>query len=441
MKYSIRSLQKRGTGTWEASFYHRDPVTGKRICTYHTIKARSKQSAERLRDELRVRLELEGTQVATQTRVGELLDSYVDYKADSGTVEASTVKDYRYSANFVRKYIGDVVISDLTTEDVNGMMAAALKEGYAPKSISKPFRLLKQALKDAVMRDVISKNVCDFCTPPRRTKDEINALTRAEATRMLELAKLANPARLALAITLALTTGMRRGEICGLKWSDIDFERSELTVRHALAVCEGGYYLKDPKTHKSRTIPLIPDTASMLKAVREHQEASWRRIGTKAPDYYVCGSTDDADSPYNPALLGKEFKGFCSMNGFECTFHDLRHTFATLMISSGVDVRTVSSYLGHASPAMTLDVYASVDPDAKRAAVGKIQSIYSEPLVRRGVEAVSGSRSYKEPMTDSPLLTQEAPKEKNLALELLMSEKGKDLTDEEKLMLLDLARR
>lgn len=441
MKYTIRNLIKRNEDTWEASFYHRDPITNERVPTYHTIKAKSKQAAERARDELRYELESKGTIAASSTTVSELLQSYIKYKDESGTIEKSTVKDYRYSSNMINKYIGDIMLCDLSIDDVNEMLGHMLKDGYAAKSVCKPFRLLKQALKHAVMRDVLTKNVCDFCTPPRRGQSDINALTRSEANRMLDLARLAQPARLAVAITLALTTGMRRGEICALRWSDVDFDRNELTVRHALGSADGGFYLKDPKTHRARTIPLIDDTAKMLQTIREDQEMAWRRVGSSAPDYFVCGSLDDENKPYNPSILGKEFKTFCAMNGFDCTFHDLRHTFATLMVSSGVDIRTVSSYLGHASPAMTLDVYASVDPDAKRAAVGRIQSIYSQPMVQQGTQMISELHGFNMPMAQSPLLTQDVHKESNPALELLMSDKCKDLSNEEKLLLLDLARR
>lgn len=94
MKYTIRNLIKRNEDTWEASFYHRDPITNERVPTYHTIKAKSKQAAERARDELRYELESKGTIAASSTTVSELLQSYIKYKDESGTIEKSTVKDY-----------------------------------------------------------------------------------------------------------------------------------------------------------------------------------------------------------------------------------------------------------------------------------------------------------------------------------------------------------
>jgi integrase len=96
-------------------------------------------------------------------------------------------------------------------------------------------------------------------------------------------------------------------------------------------------------------------------------------MGVPFGDPYMLGTLGEDDRPYNPTMLSKDFTAFTKMNNFDCSFHDLRHTFATMLIAEGVDVRTVASYLGHASVSMTLDIYADVDPDAKKAAVGKIE--------------------------------------------------------------------
>lgn len=139
------------------------------------------------------------------------MDRFVDYKKESGTIEMSTVSGYRCETRQICKYTGDVELSELTIDVVNRWMASMTADGYAPKSVSKPFRLLKQALNYAVSQDILTKNPCDFCKPPKRAKTPINALPRAERTCMLQMAREAQPDRLGLAIELALTTGMRRG--------------------------------------------------------------------------------------------------------------------------------------------------------------------------------------------------------------------------------------
>ena len=101
-----------------------------------------------------------------------------------------------------------------------------------------------------------------------------------------------------------------------------------------------------------------------------------KRFKLPDADPYILGTQEPESRYYNPTQLGKDFAAFCKMNGFKCTFHDLRHTFATMMIAGGTDVRTVASYLGHANVSMTLDTYADVDPDAKRAAVAKVAEAF-----------------------------------------------------------------
>ena len=175
---------------------------------------------------------------------------------------------------------------------------------------------------------------------------------------------------------------MRRGEVCALRWSDLN-EDGTITVSHALGNGKGGFYVKEPKTGSSaRTIPLTGHMFAMLSAMKSDSERVAREFGLAKSDPYILGTQELESRPYNPTQMGKDFAAFCKMNGFDCTFHDLRHTFATMMIASGTDVRTVASYLGHANVAMTLNTYADVDPDAKRAAVSKVENAFDVDMSR-----------------------------------------------------------
>ena len=378
LKYTSRSLRRRrNTDQWECSLSHTDPLTGETVRTYHTLVAKTQRQAERARDALIVDLELRGGAVGGGVTVRDFMGAFLSYKEKSGTIEPSTVRSYRAEGRLICTYLGNVALADLSVPEVNRWMARMTADGYAPKSVAKPFRLLKQALKWAMSQDLVRKNVCEYCKPPKRVKTPINALDRAERTRMLRLAVAAEATSpLGLAIELALTTGMRRGEVCALRWSDVG-DDGTVTVSHALGNGEGGLYLKEPKTGSSaRTIPLTAHTAAILKAKRADSRRVLAEMGVPAGDPFVLGTQEPESRPYNPTQLGKDFSAFCKMNGFRCTFHDLRHTFATMMIANGCDVRTVASYLSHASVSMTLDTYADVDPEAKRAAVGKVDESF-----------------------------------------------------------------
>ena len=378
LKYTSRSLRRRrNTDQWECSLSHTDPVTGEVVRTYHTLVAKTQRQAERARDALIVDLELRGGAVGGGVTVRDFMGAFLSYEEKSSTIEPSTVRSYRAESRLICTYLGNVALADLSVPEVNRWMANMTANGYAPKSVAKPFRLLKQALKWAMSQDLVRKNVCEYCKPPKRVKTPINALDRAERTRMLKLAVVAEATSpLGLAVELALTTGMRRGEVCALRWSDVG-DDGTVTVSHALGNGEGGFYLKEPKTGSSaRTIPLTAHTAAILKAKRADSRRVLAEMGVPAGDPFVLGTQEPESRPYNPTQLGKDFSAFCKINGFGCIFHDLRHTFATMMIGNGCDVRTVASYLGHASVNMTLDIYTDVDPEAKRAAVGKVDESF-----------------------------------------------------------------
>ncbi|EJU34341.1 site-specific recombinase, phage integrase family [Slackia sp. CM382] len=325
--------------------------------------------------------------MSEQTNFGDRLicdyiDFFVSMKERSGVIERSTVRDYHAVARLIVRYIGTCTVSDVEVMAVSDWMASMVKDGYAPKTCSKAFRLLSQALKFAVGQGAIDKNPCDFCKPPKQMRSRFIALDRAERSRMLYLAR-QDDSPLGFAIEIALTTGMRRGEVCALKWSDFS-SRGTLTVRRALGNAEGGFYIKEPKSLSGiRTIPLASDTNEALGRLKGAFLEANRSEGGASADGYIVGAGESGDQPYNPDRLGRDFAQFCRDNGFECTFRDLRHTFATFMVGAGVDVRTVASLLGHANVAMTLNIYAEADPEAKRRAAGAIERAFDDAAWQR----------------------------------------------------------
>lgn len=380
MKYKSRGLRKRGPNTWQARISHVDPLTGKPVTTYHTIKATSERLAKEKRDELLYRLETGGLAMGEDITIQQFMDSFLEYKVASKTIEPSTIRGYKGETKMMCKYIGAERLCDLTVATVNSWMAKMSEDGYAPKSVSKCFRLLKQALNYAIAQDLLTKNPCNFCKPPKRVKTPINSLSREERSRMLDLARHAQPSALAVAIEIMLTTGVRRGEVCALRWSDFDESKKTITVSHSLGNGEGGFYLKEPKTEEVRTIPLTLHTFEMLRQMQDDLKWMCKKLKVKLEDAFILGTLETESRPYNPTQLGKDFTAFCKMNGFDCTLHDLRHTFATYMIGSGADVRTVADYLGHANPSMTLDIYADVDPEAKMQAVKYIEEAFDDTM-------------------------------------------------------------
>ena len=177
MRYTSRGMRRRrDMDKWEVTLSHKDPITGERMTSYRTVEAKTERQAEKKRDELIMELERKGAAAGSKLLVTEFLDMFLDYKEKAAIVEPSTIRGYRHEVKLVCKYIGDVRLGELRIAEVNEFMAHMTADGYSPKSVAGCFRLLKQALKWAVAQDMLTKNPCDFCKPPKRVKTPINTL-------------------------------------------------------------------------------------------------------------------------------------------------------------------------------------------------------------------------------------------------------------------------
>ena len=167
MKYYTRGVRHRGdTDQWEVRLMHKDPITQEEIFEYHTVTAKTKKQAERKRDEIVYDLERKGGAMHSKLTAAEFLTSFVDYKEKCGIVEPSTIKGYRYEARQISHYIGNELLSELSIATVNNWMAQMIEDGYASKTVTKPFRLLKQALNFAIAQDLLAKTPATSASRP-----------------------------------------------------------------------------------------------------------------------------------------------------------------------------------------------------------------------------------------------------------------------------------
>lgn len=190
----------------------------------------------------------------------------------------------------------------------------------------------------------------------------------AESARTVEL----ELTEVTVAALISIYTGLREGEVCGLQWRDVDIVAGVLWVRRSIGVGDKGSYVKAPKTDKTRDVALPASLAKVLDKWKVHQTLAFAEKGALLrPDHYVIG---DPLGFLCPATVSRGWKLLSTMIGIKGTagrtptFHDLRHTWATMYLAAGGDVKTAASNLGHANAAMTLNVYASCGPEAKRRA-------------------------------------------------------------------------
>ena len=286
-----------------------------------------------------------------------------------GTVRPSTFASY---SGIVRKHLvpvlGRTAIDRLSVNEIAGLLARKRSEGLSPRTSQYILFVLRNALNKAVRWGVATRNVAQLVDAPRVAHRDVNVLSPEEALRLVTAAR-DDP--LEALWVLALSTGLRRGELLGLSWSDIDLERRQLRVTKALQRVAGkGLVLAETKTRRGRRTIVLP--VGTVEALRRHRtlQAEDRRIAGSAwrqSDFVFTsarGTPVDGDN-----LISRPFARLlerCELPPMR--FHDLRHSCASLLLAQGVAPRVVMETLGHSRIAVTLDTYTHVLPALQREA-------------------------------------------------------------------------
>jgi integrase len=229
-------------------------------------------------------------------------------------------------------------------------------------------RTLSKALKQATDDGMILRNAASLIKPPRPRREEIRPLDCEQVGSLFEAAN-SREDRLEALYVVAVTTGMRRGELQGLKWENLDLEAGTLQVRRTLSEPKGGWIFEAPKSGKGRSIRLTRKAVSALKEHRKRQlEERMQKAGLWSDHGLVFSST--IGRPISGGNLNRSFKATLQRAGLpkSTRFHDLRHTCATLLLRQGVNPKYVQELLGHADISLTLNVYSHILPDMGDAA-------------------------------------------------------------------------
>lgn len=354
----------RADGRWRASYVGSD---GKRHYLHGATKAEVREKlAAALRDKA------SGLFVAGPSQtVAEFLANWMSHKRAS--VAPRTAERY---AGLIEQHIapavGLVQLRRLMPQHVADLYLT-LAATLAPATIGQVHAILHGSLDQAVRWHAIARNPAAAVHAPRPAKREMRFLDTAQVRVMLD-ATAGDP--LEPLYVAGVYTGLRLGELLGLRWRDLDLDGRQLTVRHTLTREAGAWILRQPKTtHSRRTIRLAP---AVVEAMRSHYIAEAQRLlklGHRVqPDTLVF--SDRWGDPVNPwHITERAFKPMLRRAGLPVVrFHDLRHTFASMMLSEGVRVDIVSRMLGHASAAVTLGVYAHLMPGDEEAAVERLQA-------------------------------------------------------------------
>jgi integrase len=293
-------------------------------------------------------------------------------KSSDGTGPATIARYDQIARVHLIPQLGTVKLAALTPRHVQSLLLK-LQGVAAPATIVKVHGVLRNALADAERMDLVSRNVAKAVRPPRLSRTERRSLTPAEAGSLLSHLK---GDRLESVFIVALSTGLRRGEVLGLRWQDVDLEGRVLFVRQALQRVDRALKMVPPKTHRSsRPIPL-PQFAVTAFSQQKVRQANDRRLVGRAWEDGGLVFTTEIGTPLEPRNVNRRFYAARSAAGLEWVrLHDLRHAFATFLLDQGEGLRTVMDLLGHSTIRLTADTYGHVLPSRARKAADVIDKV------------------------------------------------------------------
>jgi integrase len=304
--------------------------------------------------------------------VGEYMDRWLkDSLRD--TVRQSTLVRYEQLVRLhISPALGRIALKSLSAAHVQGFYRDRLDSGLSPATVQKIHAVLHKALDQAASWSLVPRNPTESVKAPRPAPEEIRPLNREQAKALLETAR---RERFEALYVLAVTTGLRQGELLGLKWEDVDLENSLIRVRRTLIRNRGRLLLGEPKTKRSRrTVRLTEAAVQALKEYLARQIEQMERLGDLYEDQGLIFATQRG-TLVNPTNLRKRsFAPLLEKAGLlPIRSHDLRHTCATLLLSRNVNPKIVSEMLGLATIAITLDTYSHVLPTMQDSATRALE--------------------------------------------------------------------
>lgn len=371
------SLRKRKDGRWEGRYTAgHDSETGKSI--YKNVLGRTQAEArEKLKTAIEAAKTIDPVRAKKYT-VGEWMDEWFENYAKV-KVRPSSHQTYRgYIDNHINPNIGKLPLERLTSLElqkfykklltagrVERVEAKGQSKGLSAKTVRNLHQIISSAMKLAREQKLIASDPTESCALPKLEHKEMKTLPVEQLASFLREARESGVFEL---YYLELATGLRRGELLGLKWEDLDLERGELRVRRQITRINGEVVEAPLKTKNAyRTLPLAQDTVDILKQQK-------KKVG--GSPWVFPGPTGGPMSP--DSVLHMLHRVLKRAGLPRVRFHDLRHTFATLALQNGMDIKTVSGMLGHFSAGFTLDTYAHVTGAAQRQAAKAMESVLSD---------------------------------------------------------------
>ncbi|GGC89761.1 tyrosine-type recombinase/integrase [Enterococcus wangshanyuanii] len=360
------NIYKRKDGRWEGRY-----IKGRRAdgsIYYGYIYANNYK-------EVKKKLVIKKASIFSNTNTTErfygTVNNWLDYWLESVAVfnvKPSTFDSYKSKIDcHIRPALGDIHLSELTSTKIENFINST-KEKISINSLHAVFRVLKTALKYAEKLNFVQRSLYENIQLPKVKKPKIVTITRTEHKRLVKEAKKSPEG---LSVLLSLETGMRIGEISGLKWKDIDFENQTISVQRTLqrvgTLSEGKFrtHIIEEKPKSETSERIIPLSTALVKRLQ--------RAKNQSKSVYVISK---GEKFVEPRTIRYQFKRLLeSLKLPKCSFHALRHSFATRCLEKGVNIAVISSLMGHASTKMTLDIYTNSNLNEERLAVESVTCV------------------------------------------------------------------
>ncbi|MFH1925668.1 MAG: site-specific integrase [Chloroflexota bacterium] len=353
MRGSIRS---KGNHSWQIQIYTGTGPDGKPRRHFETVRGR-KGDAQRRLTELLSSLD-KGVytppgRLTVAEHLHQWLTGYVKTNCSTRTLDGyqSIIERHLIPA------LGDTQLKHLHPQMIQAYYGKAC-ETLSARTVHHQHRVLSQSLKYAVRQGYLGRNPAELVDPPSPKGKTMRTLNQDEVEVLLETAQ---DSYYYPVYYTAVSTGLRQAELLGLRWRDIDLYMLSISVSQVLYKRQGVCQFKEPKTqHSRRRVAMTPKLALFLREYKAERERLYQQLGKQFTlDTLVFASVED--KPLDPCVLTHNFSRLCKRAGLEnVRFHDLRHTFASLMLLRGAKPKVISEALGHASVAFTMDVYSHI---------------------------------------------------------------------------------
>jgi integrase len=349
------SIRQKGKNSWQLQVYTGIGPDGKPRRHFETVRGRKGDAQKRL-NELLVSLEkgiyTPPGRLTVAEHLKNWLEGYVKTNCSQRTLDGylSIIECHLIPA------LGHVQLKHLNPQAIQSYYGKAC-EKLSARTVAKHHRLLSQALKYAVRQGYLGRNPCELVDPPSWKARPMRTLTPSEVEALFDMLK-DNP--IYPATYTAVSTGLRQAELLGLRWRDIDLDLLAISVSQVLYKRRGVCQIKEPKTaHSRRRVSMTPKLAVFLREYKAECESLYWQLGQPLSlDSLVFGNVE---KPLDPSALSHEFARVAKLAGLEgVRFHDLRHTFASLMLLRGAKPKVISEALGHVSVAFTMDTYSHI---------------------------------------------------------------------------------